>query len=99
MDSRFSESYDPTADIQPDSDLEGDDWADSLEALKDRERWRRQGAERLRAAGFTDEQIKGWEKSGTGKEKVVEDVKWAKEGEGREWDRGKGKSGVLGWDV
>jgi len=102
MDSRFSEGYDPKSDIQPDSDLEGDDWADSLEALRDREKWRQQGAERLRAAGFTDEQIRGWEKSG--REKGVEDVRWAKSGEGREWDRGKVAGGLdedegrLGWD-
>lgn len=102
MDSRFSDSYDPKSDIQPDSDLEGDDWADSLEALRDREKWRQQGAERLRAAGFTDDQIKGWESSG--REKDVEDVRWAKRGEGREWDRGKvvddsdETEGRLGWD-
>ena len=88
MDGRFSEAYDPRSDVRPDSDADGDDWADSLEALKDRERWRRQGAERLRAAGFTEDQVKGWEK-GSGREKDVADVKWAKEGEGREWDRGK----------
>lgn len=103
MDTRFSASYDPKSDIQPDSDLEGDDWGDSLEALRDRARWRQQGAERLRAAGFTDEQIAGWERSG-GREKGVEDVRWATSGEGREWDRGKIDSGLdqtegrLGWD-
>ncbi|KAB5559833.1 pre-mRNA-splicing factor 38B [Coniochaeta sp. 2T2.1] len=95
MDSRFSDSYDPKSDIQPDSDVEGDDWADSLEALRDREKWRRQGAERLRAAGFSEEQIKGWEEKG-GKEKGVEDVRWAKSGEGREWDRGKRVGGLDG---
>ncbi|KAB5547044.1 pre-mRNA-splicing factor 38B [Coniochaeta sp. 2T2.1] len=97
MDSRFSDSYDPKSDIQPDSDVEGDDWADSLEALRDREKWRRQGAERLRAAGFSEEQIKGWEDKG-GKEKGVEDVRWAKTGEGREWDRGKRVGGLDGAD-
>ncbi|OIW30603.1 hypothetical protein CONLIGDRAFT_668573 [Coniochaeta ligniaria NRRL 30616] len=89
MDSRFSADYDPKSDVLPDSDLDGDDWADSLEALRDREKWRLQGAERLRAAGFTEEQVRGWEKGDGGREKGVEDVRWAKEGEGREWDRGK----------
>ncbi len=93
MDSRFSAAYDPKSDIQPDSDIDGDDRADSLEALRDREKWRQQGAERLRAAGFTEEQVKGWEKN-SGREKSVEDVRWAKKGEGREWDRGKVVGGV-----
>lgn len=30
-----------------------------------------------------------WEKSGPGGEKREEDVVWRREGEGREWDRGK----------
>lgn len=93
MDSRFSADYDPKSDIGPDPDVNGDkddDWADSLEALRDRERWRRQGAERLRAAGFTEEQVRAWEGNEKGgREKSAEDVRWAKEGEGREWDRGK----------
>jgi len=40
------------------------------------------GAERLRAAGFTEEQIRKWEKGG---EKDIDDVKWSKPGEEREW--------------
>ena len=85
MDDHFSASYDPSNDVQPHSDLE-DDWDQALEALRDRQRWKQQGADRLRAAGFTDEEVKKWEKGG---EKTGEDVRWAKKGEGREWDRGK----------
>lgn len=85
MDAHFSASYDPSNDAQPRSDLE-DDWDQALEALRDRQRWKQQGADRLRAAGFTDEEVKKWEKGG---EKTEEDVRWAKKGEGREWDRGK----------
>jgi hypothetical protein len=85
IDSRFSATYDPTVDVQLDPE-EGDDWDQALEALKDRTKWRQQGADRLRAAGFTEEEIVKWEKGG---EKKEEDVKWAKQGEGREWDRGK----------
>lgn len=58
----------------------------ALEALRDRQRWKQQGAERLKAAGFTDDEIKKWEKGG---EKTEDDVRWSKRGEGREWDRGK----------
>lgn len=58
---------------------EGDDW----DMVLDRVKWRQQGAERLRAAGFTDKDIEAWE---TGKKP---EVRWAKSGEGREWDRGK----------
>jgi hypothetical protein len=85
IDSRFSADYDPTADVQLDLDEEND-WDQALEALRDRQKWKQQGADRLRAAGFTDDEIKKWEKGG---EKREEDVKWAKKGEGREWDRGK----------
>ncbi|KAH7317653.1 hypothetical protein BKA65DRAFT_105658 [Rhexocercosporidium sp. MPI-PUGE-AT-0058] len=85
IDSRFSANYDPTADVQLDFDEEND-WDQALEALKDRQKWKQQGADRLRAAGFTEEEVSKWEKGG---EKREEDVKWSKRGEGREWDRGK----------
>lgn len=85
MDSRFSPDYDPKSDVQPDDDAR-DDWDESLEALRDRAKFRQQGGDRLREAGFTEDQIKKWEKGG---EKSVDDVQWTKKGEGREWDRGK----------
>ncbi|KAI9813866.1 MAG: hypothetical protein M1832_006078 [Thelocarpon impressellum] len=96
MDTHFSSNYDPSVDVQPDSEGE-DDWDQALEALRDRQRWRQQGAERMRSAGFTDDQIAKWEK-GKGDE---EDVRWAKRGEGREWDRGKvvGEDGNVGVSV
>ncbi|KAJ9155703.1 Pre-mRNA-splicing factor 38B [Pleurostoma richardsiae] len=93
MDNRFADDYDPKSDVQLDDAAEGDDWDEALEALRDRARWRQQGAERLRAAGFTDEQISKWEKSGG--EKDIEDVRWSRAGEKREWDRGK----VEGEDI
>lgn len=85
IDERFSSNYDPSVDIQLDFDEEND-WEQALEALRDRQKWRQQGADRLRAAGFTEEEVEKWEKGG---EKKESDVKWAKKGEGREWDRGK----------
>lgn len=85
MDSRFSPDYNPKSDIQPDENVR-DDWDESLEALRDRAKWKQQGADRLRQAGFTEDQIKKWEKGG---EKTIDDVRWSKKGEGREWDRGK----------
>jgi hypothetical protein len=85
IDSRFSAAYDPTVDVQLDMDEEND-WDQALEALRDRQKWKQQGADRLRAAGFTEDEISKWEKGG---EKREDDVKWAKKGEGREWDRGK----------
>ncbi|KAF2021881.1 hypothetical protein BU24DRAFT_488212 [Aaosphaeria arxii CBS 175.79] len=85
MDARFSSTYDPQSDVHLNSDVE-DEWGDALEALKDRERWKQQGAERLKAAGFTDDQVKKWER---GDEKTEEDVKWSRRGEDREWDKGK----------
>jgi len=85
MDSRFSSNYDPTVDVQPDS-AEEDDWEQALEAMRDRQKWKQQGADRLLAAGFSEKEVKKWEK---GDAKDESDVKWAKLGEGREWDRGK----------
>ena len=100
MSSHFSSTYDPNTDVLPD-DSDPDDWDQALEALRDRQKWKTQGAERLRAAGFGDDEVRKWENSGKGlwgKGKVddldsgdaeVENVKWARKGEGREWDRGK----------
>ncbi|KAI9730027.1 MAG: hypothetical protein M1818_008296 [Claussenomyces sp. TS43310] len=85
IDSRFSSSYNPTVDVEFDPGEEND-WDQALEALRDRQKWKQQGADRLRAAGFSDEEVKKWEKGG---EKREEDVKWVKRGEEKEWDRGK----------
>jgi hypothetical protein len=85
IDSRFSADYDPTADVRLDPDEEND-WDQALEALRDRAKWNQQGADRLKAAGFTDEEVRKWEKGG---EKNEEDVRWSKKGESREWDKGK----------
>ncbi|KAK3363682.1 hypothetical protein B0T25DRAFT_52721 [Lasiosphaeria hispida] len=85
MDGRFSDGYDPYSDVQPDAQ-EADDWEETVEVFRDRQKWKQQGADRLRAAGFTNEQVKKWEKGG---EKDIDDVRWAKAGERREWDRGK----------
>ena len=71
--------------MRPNSDSDND-WEDALEALRDRERWKRSGAERLREAGFTEAEVGKWEGGGKKRE---EDVRWAGRGEGREWDRGK----------
>lgn len=85
MDEHFASGYDPKIDVQPDAEEE-DDWDQALEAMRDRQRWKQQGADRLRAAGFSESEVKKWEKGG---EKDESDVRWAKRGEGREWDRGK----------
>ena len=69
-----------------------DDWELALEALRDRARWRQKGEERLREAGFNDSIVERWKNntaSGGDDEGRLEDVKWSKKGEGREWDRGK----------
>jgi hypothetical protein len=75
---------------------EDDDWDMALEALRDRANWKQKGEERLRAAGFDDNTVQRWKQDpafaagrGNDTEKRIEDVIWAKKGEGREWDRGK----------
>lgn len=87
MDNRFSENYDPQSDAQPEAEEAGD-WEEAVEVFRDRQKWKQQGADRLRAAGFTDDQVKKWEMGG---EPDIDDVRWAKAGEGREWDMGKDK--------
>lgn len=90
MDAHFASSYDPDLDVRPDSDLSDDDredWDMALEALRDRQQWKKKHADRLREAGFNDRDIKKWEDSG--REKGIEDVRWSKKGEEREWDVGK----------
>jgi hypothetical protein len=87
IDSRFAADYDPTVDVTPDpDDTGGDDWDNAVEAFRDRQKWKKQGAERLRSAGFTEDQIQKWEK---GDQKDESDVQWNKAGGVREWDRGK----------
>ncbi|TRX90959.1 hypothetical protein FHL15_008164 [Xylaria flabelliformis] len=87
IDNRFAADYDPTIDVTPDPDDAGaDDWDNAVEAFRDRQKWKQQGADRLRSAGFTDEQIRKWEK---GDKKDESDVQWSKAGGVREWDRGK----------
>ncbi|KAF2214505.1 hypothetical protein CERZMDRAFT_95768 [Cercospora zeae-maydis SCOH1-5] len=87
IDTHFKASYDPKADVSVEEDR--DDWDLALEALRDRAKWKQSGAERLRAAGFTEEEIGNWQNGkNDGGEKSIDDVKWNKKGE-REWDRGK----------
>lgn len=90
IESRFSTTYNPSIDVRLESDAD-DDWGDALEVLKDRQRWQQQGADRLKAAGFSDEQVKKWKK---GEDQTGEDVVWTQKGQAREWDRGK----VVGED-
>ena len=74
-----------------------DDWEASLEAVRDRARWKQQGEDRLREAGFGDDFVQRWKKNTSSvsaaaagdDESRMEDVKWSRKGEGREWDRGK----------
>ncbi|EME38612.1 hypothetical protein DOTSEDRAFT_139968 [Dothistroma septosporum NZE10] len=93
IDARFDSKYDPAIDVAlDDHEDDDDDWEMALETMRDRAKWRKSGAERLRAAGFTEEEVDKWEKGGTrgsNEEGDVESVKWNKKGEGREWDRGK----------
>lgn len=81
LDSVFSEDYDPASDVQPDPSGAGD-WDEALELYRDRQKLKQQGAQRLRAAGFTEEQIRKWERAG---EMDIDDVRWNKAGEEREW--------------
>ncbi|TGZ77982.1 hypothetical protein EX30DRAFT_398075 [Ascodesmis nigricans] len=85
LDERFQDSYDPSMDVQPDSD-EDAEWDNAVEAFRDRLKWKQQGAERLRSAGFAEDFISAWENNATEDETKL---KWAQKGATREWDRGK----------
>ncbi|EMR66055.1 putative pre-mrna-splicing factor 38b protein [Eutypa lata UCREL1] len=63
-----------------------ENWDNAVEAFRDRLKWNQQGAERLRSAGFTEDEIRKWEKGG---KKDESDVRWNKQGGLREWDKGK----------
>ena len=86
IDSRFAPDYDPRLDVTPEPEDPEGDWDNAVEAFRDRVKWKQQGAERLRSAGFTEEEIRKWEKGG---EKDESDVRWTQSGGLREWDRGK----------
>jgi len=77
---------------------EEDDWDMALEALRDRAEWKKKGEVRLRGAGFDNKFVDKWKShpafslqssNGQDTEGSIDDFRWAKKGEGREWDRGK----------
>ncbi|KAM0279660.1 hypothetical protein ACHAQH_004462 [Verticillium albo-atrum] len=84
MDKHFEASYDPKADFEMNETT--DNWDDAIETFRDRQKWQQSQEQRLRAAGFGDEEIKKWKRGG---ERSEDEVKWTKAGEKREWDRGK----------
>ncbi|GJN81407.1 hypothetical protein PLIIFM63780_004941 [Purpureocillium lilacinum] len=85
LDRRFSASYDPKMDANPDSDV-GGDWDDAVEAFRDRLKLKQNQEHRMRDAGFPEDQIR---RAAHGGEKTEKDVVWSKAGEKRDWDRGK----------
>ena len=92
MDRHFAADYDPSADVETQTTGRGGSSGTTEDARaemqRDRKQLLRDGAERLRAAGFTDKEIAIWSRGGR---REVADVPWAKKGEAREWDRGKEK--------
>ena len=78
MDSHFAHDYDPEEDVNlaSEPEKEREDWDMALEALRDRQMWKKKHAERLREAGFDDGQIEKWEKSGREKD-ADESGRWS----------------------
>ncbi|KAL3471283.1 hypothetical protein BJX99DRAFT_250542 [Aspergillus californicus] len=70
-----------------------DDWELALEVLRDRNRWKQRGEDRLREAGFNNDIVERWKSNPSravgDDEGRLENVKWSSKNEGREWDRGK----------
>lgn len=98
IDAHFSSTYDPSLDVQPEIEApdEKEDWDMALEALRDRQAWKKKHADRMRAAGFGDDEIEKWEASG--REKDARDVRWRGKGQTREWDVGKDQQSSDGED-
>ncbi|KAF4589581.1 pre-mRNA-splicing factor 38B [Ophiocordyceps camponoti-floridani] len=82
LDRRFSESYDPKTDVDM-GDGDTDDWDDAAERFRDRQKLKLSQAQRMKAAGFTDEQL------GRMQGEPEREVVWSKAGEQRAWDQGK----------
>ncbi|KAL0938019.1 uncharacterized protein CTRU02_207750 [Colletotrichum truncatum] len=94
IDKRFEAGYDPKMDVEME-DTGGnsaENWDDAVEAFRDRQKWQQNQEQRMRAAGYGEDVIKKWK---TGDQKDERDVRWAKAGEKREWDRGK-EGGISG---
>ena len=91
MDSRFQPGYNPTDE----GESGGDGFEDALEAYRDRQKWKQQGADRLRSAGMGDDFVRAWENRDLKNEARL---KWAEKGGTREWDRGK-VEGEMGVDL
>ncbi|KAH8729687.1 hypothetical protein BGZ61DRAFT_446833 [Ilyonectria robusta] len=89
IDRRFSDTYDPKTDVQMDDD--------AFEAFRDRQKLKQNQEQRMRAAGFADDQV---QRATSTDEKLADSVQWSKAGEKREWDRGKGvgSDGVVASD-
>lgn len=78
-----------------------DEWTSALSALRDRRVWRAKQTDRMREAGFTQEEITRWQMTGSSStsqrsqggdadaNRDLRDVRWSKKGEEREWDVGK----------
>ncbi|KAF5638708.1 pre-mrna-splicing factor 38b [Fusarium sp. NRRL 52700] len=94
IDRRFSETYDPKTDIQMDENEVGNDWDDAVEAFRDRQKLRLNQEQRLKDAGFADEQI---QRASSADENSAGNMQWSKAGEKRAWDVGKviGSDGVV----
>lgn len=95
MDARFLSTYDPKVDVSPEityggDDGHADDWSRALDAVRDRAAWQKAQGDRLRAAGFSEQQVERWEKGGRdGSMEDIEGLIWRAKGQGREWDVGK----------
>lgn len=65
----------------------GGTWDDAVEAYRDRQKLRQNQDQRVKAAGFAEEQIR---KVNVDADDSKQYVVWSKAGEKRAWDKGKG---------
>ncbi|KAG5936083.1 hypothetical protein E4U53_000290 [Claviceps sorghi] len=88
LDRRFSETYDPKLDVGME-DGDDDPWDEAVESYRDRQKMRLNQDQRMKEAGFSEEQI---QRAKGSQKKAEPHVVWSKAGEKREWDKGKGLS-------
>jgi hypothetical protein len=103
MDSRFLDDYDPRQDGGAPTDASKDDFEVEVEKYRARQKLKRQGTQRLPSAGVNQAYTRVGQDDDTrvGQDddtRNLNNLKWIKRGETREWDKGKfAEDGQADW--
>ena len=95
MDSRFLDDYDPRQDGGAPTDAPKDDFEVEVEKYRAHQKLKRQGTQRLPSAGVSQAYTPDRQDNET---RDPNNLKWIKQGETREWDKGKvAEDGQADW--